>query len=128
MIDTLLSERYRLGIYTTATRRAAMNMLVRTELDGRFATVVGGDEVSQPKPHPHGLQLTCRSLGVITTEAAYIGDAEVDLQCAQAAGAQGIHASWSTPTATMTGHSHVARHPHEVAGLIHQIGGRDHVR
>lgn len=46
MIDTLLRRGYRLGIYTTATRGAAMKALVRTELSGRFATLVGGDEAS----------------------------------------------------------------------------------
>jgi HAD superfamily hydrolase (TIGR01549 family) len=120
MLDTLRHKGYRLGVYTTATRRAATRMLAAAGLDGRFPTVIGGDEVSEPKPAPLGLQLACRRLGVSAAEAAYVGDAEVDLRCAQAAGSLGVHAAWGAPTATVTGISPVARHPGDVVGFLKQ--------
>lgn len=120
MLDTLHDNGYRLGVYTTATRRAATLMLATVGLAARFSTVVGGDEVREPKPAPLGLQLACRQLGVSVTEVAYVGDAEVDLRCAQAAGALGIHAGWGDPGSKLTELGLVARHPTDVVGLLKQ--------
>jgi HAD superfamily hydrolase (TIGR01509 family) len=84
----------RLGIFTAATRWATALVLAATGLDRLFPVVVCGDEVAAPKPAPQGLWLTCQRLGVHAAEAAYVGDAEVDLRCAEAAGAVPVHARW----------------------------------
>jgi HAD superfamily hydrolase (TIGR01549 family) len=120
MLDTLCDKGYRLGVYTTATCRAATRMLTTAGIDGHFSTVIGGDEVSEPKPSPIGLQLACMRLGVSVADAAYVGDAEVDLRCAQAAGSLGIHAVWGVPGSTLTVFRPVARHPMDVIGLLKQ--------
>jgi HAD superfamily hydrolase (TIGR01509 family) len=118
LIGILQQRRYRLGIFTSATRRAATAMLAAAGLERHFHTVICGDEVSAPKPDPLGLQLACRELGVSPAEAAYVGDAEVDLQCAEAAGALGILASWASETRTVPGCRHVALQPGHVSGLL----------
>ncbi|MFJ1750633.1 HAD family hydrolase [Streptomyces sp. NPDC088116] len=97
MLDALGREGRALGVFTSATRRAATLMLATTGLAGYFTCVVGGDEVRAPKPAPEGLNRCCVQLGVAAGEAVYVGDAEVDLRCAEAAGALGIHASWGSP-------------------------------
>jgi HAD superfamily hydrolase (TIGR01549 family) len=121
MLDALTQGGCRLGVFTTATRRAATSMLTAADLAGYFPVVVGGDQVSRPKPAPEGLELTCRRLGTTVTEAVYVGDAAVDLQCAEAADACGIHAAWgsmngSEPTAEL-----IARRPHDVVELVKQL-------
>jgi HAD superfamily hydrolase (TIGR01549 family) len=118
MLDALSHQGYRLGVYTTATRRAATLMLATAGLAGRLSTVLGGDEVSEPKPAPLGLQLACRRLGVNAADAAYVGDAEVDLRCAEAAGSLGIHAAWGLPGSVLTAFGPVARHPADVIALL----------
>jgi HAD superfamily hydrolase (TIGR01549 family) len=121
MLDALNDKGYRLGVYTTATRRAATRMLATAGLAARFSTVIGGDEVSEPKPAPIGLELACGRLRVDVADAAYVGDAEVDLRCAQAAGSLAIHAVWGNSTSTVAGLgwvTRVARHPSDVIGLV----------
>jgi HAD superfamily hydrolase (TIGR01509 family) len=118
MLDALDQQGYRLGVFTAATRRAAHLVLAAAGLDRYFPTVIGGDDVDQPKPAPRGLRIACQELGVRVAAAAYVGDAETDLQCAEAAGALGIHARWGAPPVTIAGARLVAQHPNDVVGLL----------
>lgn len=118
LLEDLLHAGYRLGVFTTATKRAATHTLENARLRGTFATVIGGDEVRQPKPAAEGLRLACRRLGVNPREAVYVGDAEVDLRCAELAGSLGIHASWNGPATPLAGNHPMARHPSEIVTLI----------
>lgn len=118
MITTLAAAGRRLGIVTSATRRAAVLTLAATGLDRSFPIVVCGDEVGRPKPDPEGLRLACRRLGVRPADTAYVGDADVDLQCAVAAGALAVLAAWGTPTAMPGPGARTARSPGDVPKLI----------
>jgi phosphoglycolate phosphatase-like HAD superfamily hydrolase len=80
--------------------------------------VICGDEVSEPKPAPEGLKLACHSLRVSVADTAYVGDTDVDLECARAAGAVAIHASWGASTTTAANFPLVAHHPSEVSNLL----------
>jgi HAD superfamily hydrolase (TIGR01549 family) len=95
LLEALRHADYRLGLFTSATRRAALFVLATAGLDRLFDEVIGGDEVAHPKPAPDGLELICRRLGVRPDETAYVGDAVVDVECAISAGALAIHARWS---------------------------------
>jgi HAD superfamily hydrolase (TIGR01509 family) len=117
MLSSLRREGYRLGIFTHATRRAAAMTLAGTSLDHSRLLVVGGEEVARPKPAPDGLRLACQRLNVDPAAAAYVGDAEVDLQCAAAAGSLGIHARWGATAAAATPHL-PAGHPSDIPGLL----------
>jgi HAD superfamily hydrolase (TIGR01549 family) len=121
MLDALDRGGYRLGVLTTATRRAATTMLVAAGLAGYFPVVVGGDDVSRPKPAPDGLELTCRRLDIGVSDAVYVGDAAVDLQCADAANAYGIHAAWGSVNGAAAGPERIARRPHDVVELVMQL-------
>lgn len=118
LVSTLDRAGCRLGIFTSATRRSTTRMLAAAGLQGLFATVVCGDEVQESKPAPEGLLLACRLLDVPPAGAAYVGDAEVDLACARAAGAVAVHASWNGSTAPRSGSNLLAGHPGEVAALL----------
>jgi HAD superfamily hydrolase (TIGR01549 family) len=122
MLSSLRREGYRLGIFTHATRRAATMTLTGAGLDHFQLTLVGGEEIAEPKPAPEGLQLACRRMNVASAATAYVGDAEVDLQCAAAAGSLGIHARWGATADATTPHL-AAGHPSDVAGLLaaHQV-------
>lgn len=121
MVEALGRAGYRLAIFTSATRRAAVRMLATAGLAAYFPTMICGDEVRRPKPAPDGLRLACRQLTVATGETAYVGDADVDLDCARAAGALAIHAGWGshgTVGGRTAAFARVARHPFEVSGLL----------
>jgi HAD superfamily hydrolase (TIGR01549 family) len=121
MLDALSRSGHRLGVLTTATRRAATTMLTAADLAGYFPVLVGGDEVSRPKPAPDGLELTCRRLGTGATDTVYVGDTAVDLQCAEAANASGIHAAWGSANGIEPMPERIARRPRDVVELVRQL-------
>lgn len=116
MLDALDRDGRGLAVVTTATRWAAGLMLANAGLWGRFACVVGGDDVISPKPAVEGLERACRHLGVVPAAAAYVGDSAVDLDCAQAAGSLPIQAAWGGGP-VLPGDHLVARHPGEIVEL-----------
>jgi HAD superfamily hydrolase (TIGR01549 family) len=125
MLDLLRRRRYKLGVYTAATRRAAAVMLDVTGLREFFSVLVGGDEVSQPKPAAEGLLLACDRLGVSPAEIAYIGDTDLDLICARNADALGIQASWSGTGNLAQASQPCAQYPDEVPRLLKRSSASD---
>ncbi|MEV6104230.1 HAD family hydrolase [Streptomyces sp. NPDC051940] len=123
LLDALVAADVRLGVFTAATRRAATAMLAAAGLAARFDVVVAGDEVDRPKPAPDGLLLAARRLDVEVTATVYLGDAEVDLGCADAAGAVGVHAGWGARAGVRTGGHPVAGEPREVADWLARAAG-----
>jgi phosphoglycolate phosphatase-like HAD superfamily hydrolase len=55
-------------------------------LAGRFAVVLGPEEVARPKPAPDMLLAALERLAVPAPEALYVGDMTVDVTTARAAG------------------------------------------
>jgi HAD superfamily hydrolase (TIGR01549 family) len=127
MLSALQQEGYRLAVFTHATRRAATMTLAAAGLDRFRLTLVGGEEIARPKPAPDGLQLACQRINVTAPAAAYVGDAEVDLQCAAAAGSLAIHARWCANAAAVAPHL-AAGHPGDIVDLLaaHRASPRHH--
>jgi len=118
LVEELRRAGYRLGLFTSATGRPATLVLATAGLDRPFEVVIGGDEVVHPKPAPEGLELICRRLGVRPNEAAYIGDALVDLECAISAGALAIHARWGGASGVEAGAHVVAERPADILAYL----------
>jgi phosphoglycolate phosphatase len=59
-----------------------------------FDAVLGPDDVPHPKPAPDMILAALRRLGVSANEALYVGDMDVDVQTARAAGVR----VWVVPT------------------------------
>ena len=118
LLRALREDGYALAVYTSATRRSVGPVLARTGLGELVSVVVTGDEVARPKPAPDGLLDTCRLLGIPATAAAYVGDAETDLQCATAAGAIPVHARWSSHTVAAAGFAYAADQPGDIRTLL----------
>ena len=89
-----LRKRQALAVFSGASRRACELLLRAGGLEPLFSIVVGGDEAERPKPAPDGLLLACKRLGVPPAEAAYVGDSQLDMQTAKAAGCHAIAAAW----------------------------------
>lgn len=121
MLKQLRRNGYQLGLYTTAMRRAVNLILPKTNLDEYFDVVVAGDEVLHPKPNPDGLEQVCQKLGAQPSDAAYVGDAEVDLLCASSANALAIHAIWARPLVEFQGYYLVAKQPGDVLALVERF-------
>jgi HAD superfamily hydrolase (TIGR01509 family) len=89
-----LSNDVGMAVFTGASRLSAEILLTRAGLAEWLCVVVGGDDVSRPKPAPDGILEACRRLKRIPEEVAYIGDSPNDLLAARAAGAVAIAAGW----------------------------------
>lgn len=62
----------------------------------RFVTVVANDHVAKPKPAPLGIELALSRMNLQASEVLYVGDSDVDLLAARAAGCCGVAAFWDS--------------------------------
>jgi phosphoglycolate phosphatase len=74
------------GIVTNKPGWLTDPLLVEVGLHTRAKAVVSGDTLPHRKPHPLPLLHAAEAMGVPPTECVYVGDAERDMQAAQAAG------------------------------------------
>lgn len=113
-----LAGRIPTGVFTGSNAVATGILLRATGLHDLLDTVVAGDDVTRRKPHPDGLELACRRLGVPPAAALYVGDTDSDLTTAVNAGAVPVAAAW--------GHNHrpgavgaaVCARPADVLALV----------
>jgi phosphoglycolate phosphatase/pyrophosphatase PpaX len=81
-----LSSEYRLGVVTSGSRSRVVRDMERLGLNKYFSTLVTGDDISEPKPAPEGLELALRNLHLSPKDAIYVGDAHADFEMSRAAG------------------------------------------
>jgi phosphoglycolate phosphatase len=88
--DAMLTELERRGlswgIVTNKPGWLTEPLLVEFRLNTRARAVVSGDTLAHRKPHPLPLLHAAATLGVEPAACVYVGDAERDMQAAQAAG------------------------------------------
>lgn len=75
-----------LGIISTKYRFRILSFLNDYLPDDFFDIVVGGEDVSAPKPSPEGVFFAIKHLGCAPQNVLYIGDSAVDAKTAQNAG------------------------------------------
>ena len=91
----ILAERgLRCGIVTNKPGWLTVPLLEQLGLETRFACVVSGDTVSERKPHAMPMLHAAKLAGVAADECVYVGDAERDIQAANAAGMPGLVATY----------------------------------
>ncbi|MCB8819008.1 phosphoglycolate phosphatase [Microvirga rosea] len=86
VLGTLHRQGVRLGVVTNKPLVATTDILKALGLADLFRSIIGGDSLSQRKPHPAPLQLALRQLQVQPSEALMVGDNYHDVQAARAAG------------------------------------------
>lgn len=84
-VAALAAAGIRLGICSNKPEHLCRKVLLETGLNDYFGSVVGGDTVSQPKPHRQPLDYALEALGATATSAILVGDSTVDQRAAQAA-------------------------------------------
>lgn len=87
LIETLdiLKEHVSLAVCTN--RAISMEMIIEDfGLTGYFEFVMTASKVTHPKPHPEPLIKVLDYFGIGSGEALFVGDGEVDMKSAQAAG------------------------------------------
>lgn len=81
-----------LAVFTGASSRAASMLLESAGLP--VDVLIGGDQVTRPKPASDGILLAAGRIGVDPVDVAYIGDSPLDLRAATAAGSHSAAAAW----------------------------------
>lgn len=83
-LTDLRDNGHRLAICTNKPVAPARAVLRHLGLLDHFCAVIGGDSAPERKPHPAPLHLARKACG--DGPALYIGDSEVDAECAENAG------------------------------------------
>lgn len=93
-------------------RATSMEMIIEDfGLSGYFDYVMTASQVINPKPHPEPLLKVLDHFGIDSREALFIGDGEVDMQSAKAAGVPFISYKSHLPAlARIEHHSDIVRH------------------
>jgi HAD superfamily hydrolase (TIGR01509 family) len=86
LLDWAGGEGLLLGMVTNAPRENATHMLEALGLQGRFSTVVLGEEVLRPKPDPLPYRTALEWLGIEAEEAVAFEDSVPGVQSATGAG------------------------------------------
>lgn len=75
-----------LGIVTTKTTLYTVELLEKLQLDHYFDTVIGRQDVENPKPHPEPIFKACENLKITPSKDVFIiGDTKLDLIAANSA-------------------------------------------
>jgi len=105
-----LREHTALAICTN--RASSMEMIIEDfGLTGYFKYVMTAAQVAHPKPHPEPLLKVLDYFGIAAHEALFIGDGEVDMQSAKAAGVPFISYKSDLPSlARIQHHTEIVHH------------------
>lgn len=97
-VDSLLSQLAAAGVRVAAAtsklKGPAEEAIRLTGLAGHVTTLVTMEDTEQHKPDPAPLLLALDRLGASPSEAAYVGDAVVDVQAARNAGMAAVAVTW----------------------------------
>ncbi len=93
LLDALDARALPMAVLTNKTHGAAIEV-VGGLFPSRFRHVIGQRVGFPPKPDPMSALELCAVLGVAPAEAALVGDSEIDVRTARAAGLRAIACTW----------------------------------
>ena len=132
MLEMLKSRGFKLGIVTQkgrdidfqGCRVGVMKELEELAVADFFQVVVGMEDTPYQKPHPSGLNLAIRRLGVRAAETLFVGDTEADINAAIAGGCWSCYATWGIRDDAQTSNCRhadfIARSPEALSELDYQ--------
>lgn len=95
-VPALHAAGIRLGVCTNKAQELAEAVLKHFGLLHYFSAIVGGDVLPQRKPDPQHLLVTLERMDVTPEHALYIGDTQIDADCAQRAQVRCLIVNWGT--------------------------------
>ncbi len=83
--DFLLSNvnKYTMTVFTSDRKKNTEYILSQLGIKKFFKSILGGDSVENPKPHPQGINNTCKVVKIKPEKSAYISDTCSDLIMAE---------------------------------------------
>lgn len=104
-VQTLDRLREYVSLAICTNRASSMDMIIEDlGLNGYFSCVMTASQVRYPKPHPEPLLKVLAHFGITAGEAVFVGDAEVDMQAAAAAGVPFVAYKSDLPVPVRIGH------------------------
>ena len=82
------------GVVTNKPARFTLPLLKALNLEQRAACIISGDSTPRPKPHPDPLLMAAGHVRMAPAACLYVGDAERDVEAANAAGMRAIIANY----------------------------------
>lgn len=116
-VCTLASSRP-LVVVTNKPTPLACAVLKEAGLLAHFAAVHGADTPAQRKPAPLMIQQAAGALGIATRQLLMVGDAEVDIAAARAAGSHAAWAGWGYGHAPAEPSVWALRAPHDLVAAL----------
>jgi phosphoglycolate phosphatase len=116
-----LSSRYRLAVLSNKPHDLTLEVCNAVLARWPFAAIAGQRPGRAAKPDPQGLRDVASELGVEIAACVLVGDSEVDVATARAAGAPSVAVSWGLrPLAVLTEArpDHLVHAPSELASLF----------
>jgi 2-phosphoglycolate phosphatase len=89
-LSALKGRGYRMAVATNKPSYFAKRLLDALSVGPMLDIVLGPDLVEHHKPHPEMVLAALAAMGLAPSEAVYVGDMEVDVQTARAAGVKVI--------------------------------------
>lgn len=93
-LEALKQKGYTLSIITNKPIDFVEPLLMGLEIDEYFSAILGGDSLSQKKPHPLPLEHMCQTLDVSIASSVMVGDSKNDILAANACGMDAIAVSY----------------------------------
>lgn len=112
LLETLQQLQGRVELAVCTNRAASMEMIIKDfGLEGFFGFIMTAAKVANPKPHPEPLLKVLEHYAITPHEALFVGDSQVDMQAAAAAGVPFIAYKSDLPAlAVIERHSQLLEH------------------
>lgn len=108
LLKALKEDGRRTAIVSTKHSHTIRKILAFQQVPAMPDTVVGGSDVSRPKPSPEGLHKAMEELGLRPEEVLFCGDTVIDARAAQNAGVDFCPVlNGTTPAAAFEAYPHV---------------------
>ncbi|RBP61322.1 pyrophosphatase PpaX [Alkalibaculum bacchi] len=92
----LYEKEYKLGIATSRLKDSTLKALEQFDIAHFFKCIITADDVVNPKPHKEPLEKAMILLDSKPKETMYVGDASIDMICAQNAGVLPALVGWQS--------------------------------
>jgi 2-phosphoglycolate phosphatase len=94
LLDALEARQLKWGVVTNKPARFTEPLMSLLDLAERATCIVSGDTCPEPKPHPAPMLAAAELCGAAPAQCLYLGDAERDIQAANAATMPALVAAW----------------------------------
>jgi len=98
MLDSLEARNLRMAILSNKPDEFTQQMARRMLSKWRFEVVTGAVPGVPVKPHPQAARQIAEKMNIVSAEVIYVGDSDVDMQMATAAGMFAVGALWGFRT------------------------------